>query len=224
MDTRLVARSPQIIVLATLLILMISSLFVFLLLIYELSAPMWSRPAIFLQLLALAMAIVATPLLPAKRLLLHPVLAAGTIYLWDMSLPPPTLSHEFARTYLPLGMIALIVADGTLLLWQTARKLTDTAPRTSPGRTNGRPLPGHRLHQAASPRTRANGHHHTPQRGSARQQPAALPERPGPEHVDELLPHVTESSFLNALIASGLASLALALPALFLLILAALFL
>ncbi len=84
-------------------------------------SPRWSRLAILLQGGALLLASIRARWRPSWRLLLYPLVLASVLYLWDATLPPPTLPDGPIRVALPLTMLGGMVVDVGLLLWQTAR-------------------------------------------------------------------------------------------------------
>lgn len=95
--------------------LLISSA-LFLGLILELSAPAWSRPALLLQLAALlcGSGLMLAHQRRSPRWLLYPVLLAATVYLWDTTLPPPTLPEGQARGVVPRLVLLALLTDALL--------------------------------------------------------------------------------------------------------------
>lgn len=89
-------------------------------LVMELREPGWSRTAIALQLIALA---IAGALLGADwplslRFVVYPLVLAAVIYLWDTSLPPPSLPEGRLRAAVPHLALLGMAADAALLLWR----------------------------------------------------------------------------------------------------------
>jgi hypothetical protein len=75
-------------------------------LILEWFAAHWSRPAIALQAAALVLAFLLRPRVPTRRLIAYPLILAGSIYLWDTTLPPPSLPDGWPRVLIP-GLVLL---------------------------------------------------------------------------------------------------------------------
>ena len=84
-------------------------------------SPYWSRFAILLQGGAMLLAGIGYRWRPTWRLLLYPFALGSVLYLWDSTLPPPSLPDGPIRVALPLALLAGIVVDVGLLLWQTVR-------------------------------------------------------------------------------------------------------
>lgn len=72
----------------------------------EWSAAHWSRPAIALQAAALGLALRLRQRVPVRRLIAYPLILAGSIYLWDTTLPPPSLPDGWPRVLIP-GLVLL---------------------------------------------------------------------------------------------------------------------
>jgi hypothetical protein len=75
-------------------------------LILEWFAAHWSRPAIALQAAALVLALLLRQRVPVRRLIVYPLILAGSIYLWDTTLPPPSLPDGWPRVLIP-GLVLL---------------------------------------------------------------------------------------------------------------------
>jgi hypothetical protein len=84
---------------------------IFWLLVLEWGAPTWIRPALGLQWLALALALVFTYWRRPPRFFLYPVVLTSVIYLWDTSLPPPSLPEGPLRELVPRLVLIGLVAD-----------------------------------------------------------------------------------------------------------------
>ncbi len=87
-------------------------------LVMELGGPVWSRPAIGLLVLAVgcACAALGARWARSRRFIIYPLVLAATIYLWDTTLPPPSLPEGQLRAALPRLALLGILADGLLLL------------------------------------------------------------------------------------------------------------
>ncbi len=75
-------------------------------LILEWFAAHWSRPALALQAAALVLALLLRQRVPARRLIAYPLILAASIYLWDTTLPPPSLPDGWPRVLIP-GLVLL---------------------------------------------------------------------------------------------------------------------
>jgi hypothetical protein len=93
----------------------------FLVLVLQWTPATLSRPALGLQALALVLALVLAHGHPPRRLLLHPLLLAAGIYLWDTTLPPPSLPAGPLRTIVPAVLLAGLVLDWLLVLRRLVR-------------------------------------------------------------------------------------------------------
>jgi hypothetical protein len=79
-------------------------------LILEWFAAHWSRPAIALQAAALVLALLLRQRVPVRRLIAYPLILAGSIYLWDTTLPPPSLPDGWPRVLIPsLVLLGLLI-------------------------------------------------------------------------------------------------------------------
>jgi hypothetical protein len=79
-------------------------------LILEWFAAHWSRPAIALQAAALVLALLLRQRVPVRRLIAYPLILAGSIYLWDTTLPPPSLPDGWPRVLIPgLVLVGLLI-------------------------------------------------------------------------------------------------------------------
>jgi hypothetical protein len=87
-------------------------------LVMEFRDPVWSRTAIALQLFALALVSAALgvywPL--SRRFVIYPLVLIGVIYLWDTTLPPPSLPEGLLRAVVPRLALLGIAVDAALLL------------------------------------------------------------------------------------------------------------
>jgi hypothetical protein len=90
-------------------------------LLFELPAASWSRPAIALQGAALALAALPSLRMPAPRLILYPLILAGTIYLWDTTLPPPSLPEGPLRGLVPRAILLGVLTDGLMAISRARR-------------------------------------------------------------------------------------------------------
>src|SRR3712207_5776474 len=101
MDSRVIVQVPLRLIVRTSVITMLMGMLIFMALLAGLSAPIWSRPALVLQGLAVLLALVVYHCYRIRRFLLYPLLLAGAIYLWDTTLPPPTLPAGVLRVLIP---------------------------------------------------------------------------------------------------------------------------
>jgi hypothetical protein len=83
----------------------------FLALVLEWPSPWWSRPALGLQGVALLLLLLLTRGYPPVRLLLYPLVLAAGIYLWDHTLPPPSLPEGPLRELIPRIILLWLFAD-----------------------------------------------------------------------------------------------------------------
>jgi hypothetical protein len=58
---------------------------------------------------------------PAPRLILYPLILAGTIYLWDTTLPPPSLPEGPLRGLVPRAILLGVLTDGLLAISRAQR-------------------------------------------------------------------------------------------------------
>jgi hypothetical protein len=121
MSTRSVSRIPLLAITTLITCLVAAGAVLTLVLVGQWVSPRWSRVAILLQAGALLLASISYRWRPSWRFLLYPLVLASVLYLWDTTLPPPTLPDGPIRVALPLTMLVGIVVDVGLLLWQTAR-------------------------------------------------------------------------------------------------------
>lgn len=90
-------------------------------LLFELPPISWSRSAIGLQGAALLLAALLSLRMPAPRLILYPLILAGTIYLWDTTLPPPSLPEGPLRGLVPRAILLGVLTDGLLVISRAQR-------------------------------------------------------------------------------------------------------
>lgn len=69
----------------------------------------------------LALAALLSLRIPAPRLILHPLILAGTIYLWDTTLPPPSLPEGPLRGLVPRAILLGALTDGLLAISRAQR-------------------------------------------------------------------------------------------------------
>lgn len=99
------------------LILVGAGWLLFLALITEWPSAHWSRPALALQAIAAMLAWAIVHRLPSWRLMMHPLILASGIYLWDSTLPPPSLPYGPLRILIP-GLILLgLLVDCVMTMW-----------------------------------------------------------------------------------------------------------
>ena len=121
MSSRLVSRIPLLAITTLITCLVTAGAVLTLVLVGQWVSPRWSRVAILLQGGAVLLASIRYRWRPSWRLLLYPLVLASVLYLWDATLPPPTLPDGPIRVALPLTMLLGIVVDVGLLLWQMVR-------------------------------------------------------------------------------------------------------
>jgi hypothetical protein len=85
-------------------------------LILEWSSVHWSRPAIALQGLALVLALLVSQRIGTRRLIVYPLILAGSIYLWDTTLPPPSLPNGWPRLLIPRLVLISLLVDYALVM------------------------------------------------------------------------------------------------------------
>jgi hypothetical protein len=90
-------------------------------LLFELPPTSWSRSAIVLQFAALLLAALLSLRMPAPRLILYPLILAGTIYVWDTTLPPPSLPEGPLRGLVPRAILLAVLADGLMAISRAPR-------------------------------------------------------------------------------------------------------
>jgi hypothetical protein len=112
-------RSPLSVVYGTIVLLMAISGLILLILICEWISPFWSRTAILLQGIALLVVGMAYRWRPSWRLVLYPVLLTYMIYLWDTTLPPPSLPEGMVRFLLPCVLLIGIAGDLMVAWWRS---------------------------------------------------------------------------------------------------------
>jgi hypothetical protein len=95
-------------------------------LLYQEPALAWSRTALGLQVLAGSLGgVLLIRWRGSLRALSHPLALALVIYLWDTTLPPPTLPGGVFREYLPRVVVGLLID-----LVETIRHRRTPRPRT----------------------------------------------------------------------------------------------
>jgi hypothetical protein len=90
-------------------------------LLFELPPTFWSRPAIGLQGVALLLGGLLSLRMPAPRLILYPLILAGTIFLWDTTLPPPSLPEGPLRGLVPRAILLGVLTDGLMAISRAQR-------------------------------------------------------------------------------------------------------
>jgi hypothetical protein len=118
---------PRRISYATIALLSGAGTLLFWALLDDLPAPAWSRTALGLQLLAGSLAVLLlTRWRVSLRAISYPLLLAVVIYLWDTTLPPPTLPGGVVRDYVPRVVVVGLLID----LVMTVRHRPATPPQT----------------------------------------------------------------------------------------------
>jgi hypothetical protein len=69
--------------------------------VFENAPSYWSRRALYLQIIVLFFATLLLPLRPPTRLYIYPLILITAIYVWDITLPPPTLPGGTLRAIVP---------------------------------------------------------------------------------------------------------------------------
>lgn len=105
------ARSPLMVVHATILLCTLGSTALLLALVFALLDPVWSRAALALQAVTLAVLGLAAPWRPPRRLAVYAVLLVGATVLWDPTLPPVDLAEDRVLQLLPLVVSVVVLAD-----------------------------------------------------------------------------------------------------------------
>lgn len=95
-----------------------------LILAMELNNPLWSRPAIGFQSMAalLAFIMLAAQRPISRRFIIYPLLLATVTYLWDATLPPPTLPEGLVRNLVPRLVVSGLIADVVVVALQRRRE------------------------------------------------------------------------------------------------------
>jgi hypothetical protein len=93
---------------------------IWLALLFELPPTSWSRSAIGLQFAALLLAALLSLRMPVPRLILYPLILAGTIYLWDTTLPP-SLPEGPLRGLVPRASLLGVLTDGLMAISRAQR-------------------------------------------------------------------------------------------------------
>ncbi len=102
---------PQVAAYSVVALLSSAGALIFWLLLLEWYPPAWSRAALGLQGLAGALALLLTYWYQPPRFFLYPIVLAGMIYLWDKSLPPPSLPEGPLRGIIPRVALVCLLAD-----------------------------------------------------------------------------------------------------------------
>jgi hypothetical protein len=114
-------RGPQRIGYYTIVLLVGAGALLFLALVLEWPSPWWSRPALGLQGLALLLLLLLTRGYPPVRLLLYPLVLGAGIYLWDHTLPPPSLPEGPLRELIPSLILLWLFAEGVFSFQRSRR-------------------------------------------------------------------------------------------------------
>lgn len=86
-------------------------------------APVWSRAALLLQAAALLLGFCLILLRRrSPRWLLYPVVLAWVVYLWDTTLPPPTLPDGLLRSLVPRLALIAILTDACIVIQRQLHK------------------------------------------------------------------------------------------------------
>jgi hypothetical protein len=97
--------------------------------ILEWFAAHWSRPAIALQAAALVLALLLRQRVPVRRLIAYPLILAGSIYLWDTTLPPPSLPDGWPRVLIPSLVLLGLLIDYAYTIQRVRQANRRSTPR-----------------------------------------------------------------------------------------------
>ena len=122
-----ILRRPQVAGYAAVALLSGAGALLFFTLILDVHSPIWSRPALGLQALAGALALLLTYWYRPPRFFLYPIILAGVIYLWDTTLPPPSLPEGLLRALIPRVVLVGLLAD----VFVSVRRATHRHPRNA---------------------------------------------------------------------------------------------
>lgn len=103
--------SPLAVIHTTIVVSTLASTVVLVALVFALLDPMWSRAALALQAVTLAVMGLARRWGPPRRIAIYALLLAGSTLLWDPTLPPTELPDEPVRHLLPLAVSVVVLAD-----------------------------------------------------------------------------------------------------------------
>jgi hypothetical protein len=103
----------------TIMLLLTIGAVILLTLLAEWLPPFWGRTVILLQGVALMVVLLAYRWRPSKRLMVYPLLLAAVTYLWDETLPPPSLIDNGERAVFPLAVILCIGGDLLITWWHS---------------------------------------------------------------------------------------------------------
>jgi hypothetical protein len=109
-------RRPQLAGYTAVALLTATGGLLFFTLVLEVHPPAWSRSALGLQALAMALALLLTYWHRPPRFFLYPIVLAGVIYLWDTTLPPPSLPDGPLRWLVPRAVLVSLLADLVITL------------------------------------------------------------------------------------------------------------
>ena len=126
-------RRPQLVGNAAIALLTGAGALIFWFLVLELHPPVLSRPALALQGTAVALALLLTYWYRPPRFFLYPLVLAGVIYLWDTTLPPPSLPDGPLRRLIPHAVLIGLLADLFVSLRRRAHRPLRNATRVYGG-------------------------------------------------------------------------------------------
>jgi hypothetical protein len=98
-------------------------------LILEWFAAHWSRPALAFQAAALVLGLLLRQRVPVRRLIVYPLILAGSIYLWDTTLPPPSLPEGWPRVLIPSLVLVGLLIDYIYTVQRMRHARRQVAPR-----------------------------------------------------------------------------------------------
>lgn len=118
---------------------------ILLLCILEWPGMQWSRTALGLQAAAMLMALRLTAQGRDPRLVIYPLVLAASTYVWDTTLPPPTLPNGWPRALIPGGVLVGLLLDYTWTMRHARHRRRQATEPAAPVRPAAEPLHGQSL-------------------------------------------------------------------------------
>lgn len=103
--------SPLAVIHTTIVSSTLASTVLLLALVFALLNPVWSRAALALQAVTLAVMGLAQRWGPPRRIAIYTLLLAGVTLIWDPTLPPTDVAQEHVRELLALTVSVVVFAD-----------------------------------------------------------------------------------------------------------------
>jgi hypothetical protein len=128
MAAGLIRQAPLHILARTIVVLTIVGILIFVPVIAGFTSPFWSRPLLVLQGLALLFGVIVYYRQRVRRFLLYPLLLAAAIYLWDTTLPPPSLPDGLLRFLIPRVVMVGILGHLVYLVLQRRKRIRRIVP------------------------------------------------------------------------------------------------